>query len=44
MADKQLENERQIIETYMQEHGLETTLNDAVNTIVLDWLAKLPRD
>ena len=34
MADKQLENERQIIETYMQEHGLETTLNDAVNTIV----------
>ncbi|KAH8081631.1 phosphopyruvate hydratase [Aureococcus anophagefferens] len=34
MADKQLENERQIIETYMQEHGLETTLNDVVNNIV----------
>ena len=34
MADKQLENERQIIETYMQEHCLETTLNDVVNNIV----------
>lgn len=34
MAEKQLDNERQIIETYMQEHGLETTLNDVVNQIV----------
>ena len=34
MAEKQLDNERQIIETYMQEHGLEKTLNDVVNEVV----------
>ena len=34
MGDKHLESERLVIETYLQEHGLETTLNDAVNAVV----------
>ena len=34
MGDKHLESERVVIETYLQEHGLETTLNDAVNAVV----------
>ena len=34
MGDKHLEGERVVIETYLQEHGLETTLNDAVNAVV----------
>merc|ERR1719269_97306 len=34
MGDKHLESERVVIETYLQEHGPETTLNDAVNAVV----------